>query len=509
VEPIGTVTNFYPFLSEDIRTIVESILKQAEGYDDLVSKMVDIVLTQDDTNDLSYLTTILAWISINPVIFNRLRPRLLRDNVLKPWSYWHFKGPSEEFPDEFQLSFKQALESSPKSWVRLYLLLLGALTQTEKYERKRALEESKELIESKPELNCFSSEIHIRQGWFDRFEADIKGAMSNFETAQKIAERYDDVIKRYDAQCDFARCLKDSDVFQALSLLEDAYQAFKSIGANYWAVEIAGNMGLLHTIIGEYDLAAEFYLEADRITEASDRDKRTRAYVFTCIYCGLDLPEKALEWIKYFMDWEDLTSEIVESLPEHKTSHHPFYPPFYLSLAVARTLIELNRLEGVSQLLDKTHKLVMETGMDDHFLMYKHVNGLFEVANGNPNAGHQIMVDALAEAERLGFQVIVNDILLSLTKAELKYFDKLGSGGTESSGPSMTRLGILAQERNYPGIRMQHALLKAEYQTQIGEAGAAQLTLKDALTFTDSPGVKTLRERILKRLDELENSNKA
>jgi hypothetical protein len=72
----------------------------------------------------------------------------------------------------------------------------------------------------------------------------------------------------------------------------------------------------------------------------------------------------------------------------------------------------------------------------------------------------------------------------------------------------MNRLDSHAKKKNYHGIRMQHALLKAEYQDQIGATKSAQLTLQDALTFTDSLGVKTLRERILKKLDELETSVK-
>jgi tetratricopeptide (TPR) repeat protein len=501
VEPFGTITNFYPFLTEETREIVESTLREAEGYDDFVDRLVDIVLAKEDTTDLSHFTTLHAWFSYDLAIFDKLRPRLQEDVVLKPWSYWFFKGPSEEFPAGFRLSFKQALESSPESWVKLHLLQLGAMYQPEQYGRQRALEEAKELIESQPELNCFSAEAHIRTGAAMRYEGDIKGAMEKFQEARDVAERYNDVIRRADAQCDYASCLKETDVFQALSLLENAYQTFKSIGANQWAGAKAGDMGLLHTIVGEYDLAVEFYFEADRMTESSVRDRQVRAFVFTRIYCGIDLPEDALEWIKNLMDWEDLTPEFMESLPEHPTRH--------VSLALARTLIEMNRLEGVSQLLNKTHKLVLAIGMDRDLLLYNYVNGLFEVAIGNLNAGLQSMADALAEAERLEFQVHLNDILLSLAKTELKYFDRLESGGTETSGPWMTRLGIHAKERNYPGIRMQHALLKAEYQEKIGEPEAALLTLQDALTFTDSLGVKTLRQRILEKLDELETSVKA
>lgn len=503
MEPIGTITNFYPFLTENTRTIVEAVLNEADGYDDFVSKLVDFAITRNKTDDLLYFTTIHACWSVEPAIFNKLRPRILGDVMVKPWSfsfiYW--QGSTGELHQGFRSSIRQALEISPETWVRLHLLLLGADLHNEQHECEKFLDKAKELIESQPELDCFSAEIHIRQGWFDRSEANIKGAMTEFDKAREIGERYNDVIKRLEAQGALASCLKNSDVFQALSLLEDAYQTFKSIGANYLASVEAGNMGLMHTIIGEYDLAVEFYLEADRISEASTQGRLARAFVFTRIYCGIDLPEDAMEWMKNFTDCEDLTPTFLENLPGLGRT--------FLSLAVARILIQLKRLEGVSQLLDRTHKLVLESGQDRNLMVYNYVNGLFEVAIGNLNTGLQSMADALTEAERMEFQAHVNDILLSLAKTELKHFDRLGSGETESSGPWMIRLGLHAKERNYSGIRMQHALLKAEYQEQIGESEAALLTLQDALTFTDSLGVKTLRDRILKRLDELETSVKA
>ena len=129
------------------------------------------------------------------------------------------------------------------------------------------------------------------------------------------------------------------------------------------------------------------------------------------------------------------------------------------------------------------------------------------MATNNLETGFQSLAEALKEAERLSYQTFVNNILLELTKAEVRNFNKLQQGSTaESSGPWMTRFGIHAREKNYPGIMMLHALLKAEYQEMIGETEAAQLTLQDALTFTDSPGVKTLRERIMERLKDLETS---
>ncbi|MGY5881802.1 MAG: hypothetical protein RTV31_16245 [Candidatus Thorarchaeota archaeon] len=52
MEPFGTITNFYPFLSEKTRETVEVIHRDAEGYDDFVNRLVDIVLAKDENTDL-------------------------------------------------------------------------------------------------------------------------------------------------------------------------------------------------------------------------------------------------------------------------------------------------------------------------------------------------------------------------------------------------------------------------------------------------------------------------
>ncbi|MFX1560713.1 MAG: hypothetical protein ACFFBL_09000 [Promethearchaeota archaeon] len=505
MEPFGTITNFYPFLTEETREIVEATLREAEGYEDFVSKMVDIVLTQESTTDLTHFTVIQAWFSSNPTIFDKLRPRLREGATLKPWLFYRFEGSREEFDAGFPPSLDEALESVSDDWIRLYLLLIGVWFYFPRiivpYSHS-CKEKAKELIESQPDLECFSVQLHMAMGRFARYETDIKEAMKKHEKAMETAEHYDDVIGKHDAQVGLAWCMKDSDASQAIALLDRSYQTFKSLGANYWASLTARHMGTLHTVIGEYDLAVEFRLEASRISEPAERDKWSDAIVFSRIYCDIDLPEEALEWTKNFMDWDESISSVIKRLLKSKD-------PF-LMMAVSRILIQLGQLERVPQLLSKISKLVLERGADEILMLYNFVSGLFELAIGNLDEGFQTMSDALTEAERFHWQVYVNSNLLELAKAEVKHFGKLESSGSiESPGRWMTHLEIHARKNGYPGIRLLHALLKAEYQEKIDESEAAMLTLQDALTFTDSLGVKTLRERILKRLDELETSVKA
>lgn len=503
MEPIGTITKFYPFLTEDIRETVESILSEAESYDDFVSKLVDTVLAQDVTNDLLQFAAIQSWISGNRDIGLRLQPLLIEHVVLKPWSIQYVESfeVSEEFLRGFPISFTRALEALPGNWVNIHLLMLGTLHYHPRHERQRILDEAKNLLEKHPELRCFSPEIHSLQGWF-LIEANFDEAVDHFRQAMQLAEDYNDVIRKAAAQRDFANFTKGKDTVQALSHMEESYQTFTRLGAKSGAHTTARHMGLLHIIIGEYDLAVEFYAKAIELSEPRGWVRYAISVAHSHMYCDIDLPEQALEWIKWIMDGEEISGPVLERITAH---YSPFFP-----LAVARTLIQLGQLDGVSELLRAAHRLVLKIGREVDLLLYNFVSGLFDIATGNQDTGFQTMVDALNEAERLNIQadvVSINSILLSLAKAELMTFSASeGDRNIESSGPWMTRLGIYARENNYPGIMMQHALLKAEYQNQIGETEAAILTLQDALTFTDSLGVKTLRNRIQERLQDLETS---
>jgi tetratricopeptide (TPR) repeat protein len=492
VKPIGTITNFYPFLKQKTLEIVKPLLKDAEGFDDFVMKLVEIVLNQDEPNDLLIFTTIQAWVSGNHGFFYTLRPRLLKDVILKPWLFFASDGTTEERNNDFSISIKHALEASSEDWVRLHLLMIGARWHSQPIERQNYLSEAKELLESQSKLTCFSPEIHIRSGQMKKAEGNLRGAMEEFEDAKKIAELYNDVIGKCDAVCDIAISLKETDVYQALDLMEESFETFESLGANTWAGVTASNMGFFHTLIGEYDLAIELYREGERIFKIKDSDNR--AVVHSRLYCDIDRPEKILEWIKLHFKFEDFSPSVLEHIAA-------FNPPSF-QLAVARPLVQQGKFEDVTPLLSETHRQILQKGAEIELFQYNHVFGLYEIAKGNLDTGLQSMADALAEAERLNVDSEVNSILLSLTKAEVRNIE--GGGTIDSSGQWMTRYGIHAREKNYRGIMMLHALLKAEYQEMIGEPEAARLTLKDALTFTDSLGVVTLRKRIMKRLEEID-----
>ncbi|MFW9813896.1 MAG: hypothetical protein ACFFF9_15645, partial [Candidatus Thorarchaeota archaeon] len=61
-----------------------------------------------------------------------------------------------------------------------------------------------------------------------------------------------------------------------------------------------------------------------------------------------------------------------------------------------------------------------------------------------------------------------------------------------------------ACDHDLPGIRMYAGLLKSELYQNNGQLKDALVTLQDALTITDSLGVQTLRRKITKQIQNLE-----
>ena len=47
LKPIGTVTKYYPFLDDEVKNILDSIMVRAENYYDFVNLLGNIVLEED------------------------------------------------------------------------------------------------------------------------------------------------------------------------------------------------------------------------------------------------------------------------------------------------------------------------------------------------------------------------------------------------------------------------------------------------------------------------------
>jgi tetratricopeptide (TPR) repeat protein len=320
-------------------------------------------------------------------------------------------------------------------------------------------------------------------------QGDLVGVIKSCDKIRRIAEDYDDAFWIAEAYQRQSEVTKNTNPQEALELLAKSQDIFESLGDTLNVGNVKGTRGIIHSIIGEYNLALDNLFEVLEVSRTSMSSRGTSALIkavwITKIFCDLNQPEQALEWINW-----------AETEPQRRYR--------YFILNKARVMTQLNRFNEAAEYLEYARERFDEAGEDLFFALYNQMLGLYELATGKTKAALHSLEQAFVEIERLNFQAHINSCLLSLTKAEIA--DSVGSmhPNIETSGPWMSQLEEHTREKNYHGIRMQYALLKAEYQSLIGEEEAAVLTLRDALTFSKSAGVETLRQQIFKKLTVLE-----
>ncbi len=286
-----------------------------------------------------------------------------------------------------------------------------------------------------------------------------------------------------------------------MELVEKAHRLSKELGIKRLTANILSNLAVLSWTRGEYDLAIRSNSRALALFQGQGGLSDPYADLghipiwLSVIYGDLGNKMQSFEWAESALESEYEGGP--GGLEEHACPH----------FAMANALIHLGRLKEASVHLEKTQRISLKSGLELQLARHYYYTGLYEIATDNFPTGVQTIEEALKIFERTRRQYEVNRCLLALTRTEIELF-KIESQEMDpmDSGPWMIRLEREAREKNLPGILIQHALLKAQFQEKLGQKEAARDTLMDALDISDSPGVRTLRNMVMERVSELDTS---
>jgi tetratricopeptide (TPR) repeat protein len=243
------------------------------------------------------------------------------------------------------------------------------------------------------------------------------------------------------------------------------------------------SMGYACSVLGEYDLALRFFQEADEFMKTDRGSLDIILLNVSRVYNILHDGENALEWILGAYDYAEGE---VES---------------FVALQKAEALILLGRLEEVEECMSLIHRQTLEDGGELGVAFYSYARGLYELALGNLGESFALLEEAYTYSEKFPYGNLTTQSLLALTRTEMIAAEK--SSSADVSGTWMSRLEMHAERRNLPGVALYAALLKGEFLIQQNKEAKAERVLKEALDIYDSPGVKTLRDRIQSLLNEL------
>ncbi|TFH10817.1 MAG: hypothetical protein E4H14_01820 [Candidatus Thorarchaeota archaeon] len=490
MEPMGTITKYYPFIDEETKTILNSLMEESSSYYDFTQRLCKVVLENDGPINLTYIAAVQAWWCRLEETMNQIQEKYKDEPCIRPWSYFLYSGIRDQAQshDAVVESIEKAIDWPVDDWIVTELHLLHAFFHHpfgEVISLYEPLEKVKLLIAASPLLRCFESLIYAFEGIAKTREGDVKDALNVLQRGKALAEEYDDLLYKYMNMLQEGIIRTNVHVHEAVSVFEELYDLAQDLEMPYFVAEILNDSSLVYETAGEFDLAISSLHEIMKML-GDIRPSDTNWILLSRNYSTLGDGHQSLKWIN--RGFED-NGQFVGTL---------------MLLWKAWALILVNLLDESDLILETAYPLVIKSGLERYLGIYYHISGVAELKKGDLLAALKLIEKAWAIAERNPAGTDQNRALLDLARSEILLSNKsLESTKVVVPGKWLSKLEKHALDRGLHGIQMYAALLKSELYQNHGQLKDAHATLQDALNITDSLGVVTLRKKIAERIREL------
>ena len=84
MDPIGTITTYFPLIDEEIKNILERIMLEASDYYDFVHRLGEMVLSNDSSIKLVYFAIHHAILALEYPLIDKIREKYEGHLILGP-----------------------------------------------------------------------------------------------------------------------------------------------------------------------------------------------------------------------------------------------------------------------------------------------------------------------------------------------------------------------------------------------------------------------------------------
>lgn len=492
MKPMGTITKYYPFIDEETKSILNSLMEESSSYYDFVQRLCETVLENEVPVNLAYIAAVHAWWCRIEETMKLIQEKYKDVHWIKPWGHAHasFESDQIRFHDSVVTAIENLTQESVGDWILTELHLLHAHYHWPMFGDIPSLlepvEKARELIAANSLLRCFEAQAYFYDGWSKRVEGNIDSSVATYKRGLELAESHDESLHRYLNLGGLGDVLKNVSIKEAAARFEESYSVVQDLEVPYLEGEVLHDSGLVFETAGEYDLAMATYLESLKAFALNEREN----YQFVDlarVNILMGEGQKALLLIDRYCEYV----EPIETIICH--------------LLKAWALAFTDKLGDAERTLESAYSMIIKSGLEPILGDYYHISGVIELRKGNFLDAIGTIEKAWKIAERMPSGLNQNLALLDLARTEI-LLSSQSKDTTKIVAPGewLCKLETYAKERELHGIRMQAALLKSEFYQSHGQLKDAQAVLRDALNITNSPGVTTLRKRITAKIQEIE-----
>ena len=491
MKELGTISSCFPYVDTDTRSILQSYMDLAEGYDDFADRLCERVLTQESSDLLVYFAYFHAYNLSNWNLLKRLMDAQIGSDLTQLFELVHHArgGGLVEWSD-FQEAISKALRMTRNDWMACHVYISWREVVDDWFPEAATDSGPLEVLESRitddEQFNFFLSSLHAIKARRYRLERNIDAARNCFDNAISLAKKHNDQEKLATLLFEKANLVKNENFGEALSILDVQLEISDKFGLHLGRAGNAHVLGHIAMANGEYDTALKYQYEY-----LSGRESRGLPVGFMkCIVASLH---------NLIGDGKTAMSLIIDAAAEMLPGAQG-----YARLQETWALLHLDQVEDAIESLDKAREISLKGGEETGIGLIHFVEGLIAKHKHEYPSALFSFERALEIFERTHLLAYTNMTLHHLVDIEIETYayDKADKKA-KLSGSWMQKLMERIAQRNMPGLTAQTYLLEARFRFKQGRAGDSQKLVKKALKIsekTDNPYLKNLAESLLPEL---------
>ncbi|MHA2003366.1 MAG: hypothetical protein ACXACG_11020 [Candidatus Thorarchaeota archaeon] len=448
MDPIGTITQYFPFIAEETKKVLERIMTEASDYYDFVERMRDLVLKTDSPTMVVYFAIHHSMIAMDYKHIDKIGEKYGHHQILGPNLFFSsaYQGTYEDVKKVHELA-DAVLATHPEDWIALEMNLMKFEADMRNYPttmyQTSTMERIRELIDSDSRFGYYEIVLEDYMETRAYTDGDIEERVRCLDRGLEIAEKFDDRLREAHLLIKKASAIMNRDRKGAREALEKAYDVVDSslgIPINY--ADILHNLSILDAIRGEFDKAINGFLKAVTIRERAGLEMGNASYHLSMLYNVIDEPESGLDW---------------GQMAEDQFKGRPYLINRAVLLQIW-SLILLKKPTEAKVLIDTIQESILKSGNESQLAWLHFVTGMWEMDQSDFSLASSSIEQALRIYEKQESSYLTELILLhQLARSEI-----LSSVSDEVVSPSLAIMEEKAKSEDLPGILGLVLLLRAE-----------------------------------------------
>jgi tetratricopeptide (TPR) repeat protein len=449
VEPIGTITRYFPLLDPETRRIIESVMGNSYNLRNFAQALSDGVCQLKAPDQTVFLAVHFAALLFDFKSLDKIAKVHGKLSIIRPNLFYGsaLQGDTSYFA-KVRESANEVLSAHPPDWLTLEMLMVKLEAETSEYPTQvydtSTYDAIVSLIEENQDFDFYVSRLKDTMTIRAIREGDVGGALELNQEAIENAEKNDDVNRLAHLLRTRAGIIQSTNRSESRKLLHRAKSLMDLMGDQGGLADVLFLLSKLDSIRGDYDSAIEHNLESVRLWESVGMPTGMSALTLSTLYNTIGDWDSGMEWAL---------------MAEGELASRPIYQPrAILNQAWSMTL--QRKLPEAHQLLDSVRESMIKSGIESNLGWLYFISSVVEAAEEDYSSAAMSVEESLDIYERSGGFVSFYICLHHRASIEV-YSEQEPSSDYESTGPWLTLLEEKAHSEDLPGILGRALLLKA------------------------------------------------